>query len=427
VLLPSLSGLVHRLALFFFVLVLGNSAHSQGLRPPNPGLAIYEQALELIGQGEVDRATKILEAVVEKDPTNAGAWLDLALLYCQSGRALLAADTFDTLTRKFQVPPSILSLITFQQELGCGSKRAVKIDARLAIGHASNVNSAPSSDVIRFGAGAPISFLELSQDSRPRADTFLGGTVSAAVPTQGANQGTWFFGADSRSYFQEKDFDSQNLVLGYSESRFFDHSSLKQADWFASINHWRIGGESVESSLRLGLDLWAPNASPLSPEITLGVGSLLSRTTYDANRNFDGDRVEFLLLAAWQSQHSEGRYFFGPAADWAKSQRPGGDRLGWVLGGRHVWTSSVGRTQLGLGFDLLADQEIYNQTFFSGVKRETRRFYATVRHEIPLGLVRVSRESLLWFFQAGYERTSDSISIFSYENQTLTTGISGRW
>ena len=407
--------------------MLGDPANSQALRPPNPALASYEQALELIGQGDAARAIKILEALLENDPSNAGAWLDLALLYCQSGRTLQAADTFDALTQKFQVPPSILALITFQQQLGCGPARALRVDARLVIGHASNVNSAPSSDVIRFGAGAPISFLELSQDSRPRADTFLGLTLSAALPTQGANQGTWFFGADSRNYFQEKGFDSQNLVLGYSESRLLDHPSVGQADWFASINHWRIGGESVESSLKLGLDLWAPKASPRLPEITLGVGSLLSRTTYEANRSFDGDRLDLVLLAAWRSQRSAGRYFVGPAADWAKSERPGGDRLGWILGGRHVWTNSAGRTQLGLGLDSLADQKTYNETFFSGVKRQTRRFYATFRHEIPLDLIKTPQKPLFWFFQLGYERTDDSISIFSYTNHILTTGISGHW
>ena len=118
--------------------------------PPN----LYGEAMLAIANGRIADAEKILAVLAAAEPSHAGAWLDLAMLYCAVGNSASAAHLFTEIERRFAPPPAILEVMERQREGGCeGGRPKSDFTLRLGRGFEINVNQGASSPNFSFNDG----------------------------------------------------------------------------------------------------------------------------------------------------------------------------------------------------------------------------------------------------------------------------------
>ena len=101
-----LSGACFALALSLSQLAL---AEAQGGRAEKN---LYQVAMELMAEGRYDEMRVVLEELVSTEPEHAGAWLDIAMLYCSMGNAEKAEALFEkqVWTRILESRPQSISV-----------------------------------------------------------------------------------------------------------------------------------------------------------------------------------------------------------------------------------------------------------------------------------------------------------------------------
>lgn len=411
-------------------------SYSQGQSPtPQKSVSdydsLYEQAQIAISVGDRDRAVGLLEQVIKLNPRSAGALLDLALLHCELGESKEALERFIELERRFELPESIQSLITFRRQLGCANSVDVQYQAQITTGRVSNVNAAPISPIVQIGSGARTTFLELTERNRPTSDRFMGFGLQATGPVNFNNVGRWIALLDSRRYDTRNDFDLTNLVLGYAHPADINFGIFNHLNSMVSYGRVFLGERRFESALRFGADAWTLSHQAFSNSVTrarFGLGALLSVNRYDQDIRFDGHRLELLIRGeAILGSRFLFTSYVGPVLDQAVRDRPGGDRSGAVLGVEASYISPFGRTVVGFHGQQLQDQAVFNEIFFPEIERRNRRFFSTLRHEILVPDLGLGVSRLVVFGQVAKERSIDRLSIFSFKNHTLMAGIRGFW
>ena len=126
-----------------------------------------------IANGRIADAEKILAVLAAAEPSHAGAWLDLAMLYCAVGNSASAAHLFTEIERRFAPPPAILEVMERQREGGCeGGRPKSDFTLRLGRGFESNVNQGASSPNFSFNDGIRQIALVLLPEYLPRRDRF---------------------------------------------------------------------------------------------------------------------------------------------------------------------------------------------------------------------------------------------------------------
>jgi hypothetical protein len=166
----------------------------------------------------------------------------------------------------------------------------------------------------------------------------------------------------------------------------------------------------------------------VSSRMRYGFGLSALGSRYARDSQFDATRFEAGLK--YERSFSQGLDFgmsAGRVVDLARNARPGGDREGVFLTAEGFYKSRLGETNVLITGQQLKDQKLYNSLFFPGVRRDTRRFFATVRHEFPLNRLFSVSEQLLGYVQGTIDRSNDDISIFSVKNHIFTSGISVRF
>jgi len=69
------------------------------------GEDLYIQGLDWMARNELDRARSLMERAIELNPQNAGARMDLSLIYCQLGEVAKANDMWAEMRGAFSIPP----------------------------------------------------------------------------------------------------------------------------------------------------------------------------------------------------------------------------------------------------------------------------------------------------------------------------------
>ena len=141
----------------------------------------YSEAMLAISQGRLNDAQALLTTLVRDQPRHAGAWLDLAMLYCASAKADEAERLFQEIEQDFQPPPAIREVIARQRLAGCHGWQAKRdVTVRLSRGAESNANQGASNPIFSFGSGLSQVDLTLLPAYLPQADRYSNLYLEAA-------------------------------------------------------------------------------------------------------------------------------------------------------------------------------------------------------------------------------------------------------
>ncbi len=392
----------------------------------------YEQGLAALAAGDRTLAQAQFQLAIVHEPTNAGAWLDLALLYCEDGAIAQAEQTFRALESRFPLPEAIRQMIAYQRTQGCRSvvvksPLTPQLSAQLSAGYSSNVNAVASTSIIRFGPLSSISFLELSSESQPKEDSFLNLGFQATGHAGLFARDQWLTSIDTRRHNSHSAFDTTQLLVGYSIPIDTQHPSKPDVSITGSLSNWWLNQKQYETTQKFSLDGWSPVQKHNALATRWGLSLSFAQTSYRDNPSFNAQRGELLLRGEFAINQWSGMAFMGPLTDNALNERPGGDRSGLIAGVNlgHKWR--FGTTQATLAGQIQRDEQVYNALLFPGVERTGRRFFTTLRHEGELGFFLPRTKGLTGFISLGFERNRDSIEFFSFKNQLLMIGLRGQW
>lgn len=288
---------------------------------------VYLEAMRLIANGQKQDASEALTRMIQQEPEHAGAWLDLAILQCELGRAEEAERLFAEIVARFQPPPGILEVIAQRRAQGCdGWQPASRTSLMLGRGADNNVNQGASTSYFTLGSGNARLELQLLPEYLPKSDWFT--VLSAEHARDLSAAGTMGF-----VQFQAR----QNDAL----SRYNTTVIAAGAEHPWRTGNWNIRGGAVFSVLGLGDRLYQKQYQlqarispplPLPENLQFSVSAGVAHVAYPTLANFDANIWEMRGLLNYRTQQTQAQASLGYSSDRASAARPGGDRQGWMAG-----------------------------------------------------------------------------------------------
>lgn len=408
--------------------------HQPGLSHGDWGDKSYQRAIRSLSSGNYTQAQALLESITADVPQHAGAWLDLALLYCQLGETQKAELIYQRIERDLQAPLSILQVIQEMRTQGCQFELKWIKQAHVGLGYSSNVNFAPTDGVIRFAGTAPFSELILSPSYRPRSDHYVLTELQTLLPANPHNLGgaQWQGLLQYKKYQQETDQNVLALALGARWTGFFERplknvrSGMWPEHWETGFqfNRTHIGSSPYENSLFAWTTMWTQEQTEWLESKQAwrwGAEWNLSYYQYLQNANYDAVRIDLKWRQQWQWPTAYALHLFGlslgPSIDKAQGDRPGGDRYGYT--GLVEWDARwhpQHQTVAYIQHQSLKDQVPYSATFFGSQARLPKSTMVALRHTYRLSLEHQVYAQYL------RQTTKDTINLFSYDNQSVMIG-----
>lgn len=228
------------LARLLTVLILASGIGCAHAEPGTVAPPAYDAALEALLAGDEREAARRLWRIVETDPGHAGAWLDLGLIYCDSGMAAAAARIFDHIERRFNPAEAIRQLIELVRARGCRPPLPpppYRFQAGLRAGHDSNPNFGLAADSLTLRINGIPTPVELTAASRPQPSAWSAlNLLAEAAPAPG-----WRLHAVAglADYRRGGEHDQRRLLLAASHFSGPAHSSA----WLSRT--W-LGGEAYQ-------------------------------------------------------------------------------------------------------------------------------------------------------------------------------------
>jgi hypothetical protein len=293
-----------------------------------PEALLYETALSAMQNENLPQAIELLELLVRTTPTHAGAWLDLAEVYCRLGREIEARTTLVRL--KSELPSiaekvDILSALVLKTCTSAPSRSLVSNSfLEMGSGTSSNANLGSIQRELIVGPIDSPLLLTLSGDSMPQADSFIdfkGGT-------------SLIVGSSDRiaATISAREFKTQTRFNELISSLDWQHQ-LNAGPWPAvmSAHHkWTLlNGKLYAQTLQVGADLFTP-VSVLGGRFFVGLS--LSPTRYaevSANNIFS---TSTRVGIQWPSGAQIEAFWRENAAT---NNRPGGDAVAYQIKGRY--------------------------------------------------------------------------------------------
>ena len=369
---------------------------------------VYRDAMIAITEGRTADAEQALAALMEAEPLHAGAWLDLAMLYCATGNSVAAEELFLEIERRFAPPPPILEVIGYQRRLGC-IKPPVKMDLtlRMARGFESNVNQGALSPNFSVGSGVNQINLVLLPEYLPHGDQFTSLTADWAREFSPS-------GATGAVQWQSRLYDHWT---GYNTSSLF--LSLDQP-WRWGAWGWRVAGSTgwvtLNEQMYLQQNQFQLEVSPPTPLPAgwqLGLLGGWSQITYPSLSGLDAQWREARATLSFRRDEAWYQASTGLIQDSAMGQRPGGGRVGvqasWQ--GRMGWGNGV-RGELGWQVQRWTGEQHYSPGLI-----DVRRIQQT--QTLRAAVVFPLRDEQALILEVKDIQNDENISLFSYRNHVL--------
>jgi len=284
---------------------------------------LYREAMLAITEGRLGDAEKFLADLVDQEPRHAGAWLDLAILYCASGNAAAAEHLFSEIERRYAPPPPILEVIAHQRKLGCvGWTAKTNAGIRLGRGYESNVNQGARSPNFSIGGGGSQIDLVLLPEFRPRGDQFT--NVSGELVRDFSQSGA--FGVvqfQSRNYDQLSRYNTIALFVGAENPWRWDRWGGRLA---GTTGFMTLDGEVYLKQTQIQLEVVPP--LPLGRGWQFGLTGSWSYIAYPTLSNFDAQWWETRGTLSYLGEDVWWQANVGAVTDRQAGERPGGDRAG---------------------------------------------------------------------------------------------------
>ncbi len=288
---------------------------------------LYRNAMQLLSQGEQDKANEALTRLIEQEPQHAGAWLDLAITQCALGHAAEAERLFQAIESRFSPPPGILEVIASHRAQGCKDWQPTHQNSiMLARGGDNNVNQGASSPNFSIGSGSARIDLQLLPEYLPQRDqyTLLSTDYKRDVNKNGS---AVFVQLKARKNDTLERFDTTSLLLGLERPWRFGNWAVQGV---ATTGFLTLGNKLYQQQNQLQARIFLPFKLPNSIQLSVLAG--LTHFTYPMLPNFNSNTSEMSALLAYQGESQRTQVSAGYLYDSGKTGRLGGDRQGWFAG-----------------------------------------------------------------------------------------------
>jgi Tetratricopeptide repeat len=404
--------------------LLGGWAAPAGAQelPPEQAEHLYTQALQAMAANNLPAAQELLQRLVDGRPDHAGAWLDMAVLYCQLGNNTQAQALWSEVETRFAPPPAILELIALQREQGCASplpQAGLQAQLQVSRGASSNVNQGVRDLAVGLNGPAGTLVLQLLPEYAPRADryTLLSGGATQQLNSAGLEgfaqwQGRWL---DT-----EKRFNVKDLTVGLAQP--WDIGAWR-GRWQLGTGTTALGGTAYQRHQQAQARA-TPPWQPLGAWRWSLAGGL-SRLDYPTLPAFDAWQWDARLQLEQATPLGQLQVYGGAAQDHGNTQRPGGNRDGASLG--LEWQQPLGEVagqtwvaRLGLDWQWWKSRALYSPGFIE-LRRAQRTFTGTA------ALVLALSPDEAWVLEARQVHNNENIGLFVYDAYSLQLSYQKRW
>lgn len=375
---------------------------------------LYRDAMLAITEGRLADAEQALASLLAGEPRHAGAWLDLAMLYCAAGNAATAETLFTEIESRFAPPPPILDVITQQRQLGCSGWQAKNhVMLRLGRGFQSNVNQGAPHTNLSIGSGDSLIELVLLPAYWPHSDQFTNLSVEL-VRDLSPSGATGLLQFQNRTYDHLSGYNTSSFVVGAEQPWRWGSWGLKAT---GSIGAMSLDGQLYLKQTQLQLALEPP--LPLPANWQLGVAAGWNKVSYATLSSFDAQWWETRGTLSYRKGDLWLQSSLSAVQDQQNGHRAGGDRAGTLA-------SLQGR--LGLGGQVVVELGWHLQRwqgaldYFPGlidVRRQQNT--RTLRAAAIYPLNGQSTLVLEW----KNTENDENISVFAYRDRVLQ--LSWQW
>lgn len=391
----------------------GTMAHASSLDEGEvPDL--YRDAMLAITEGRLADAERALASLLAGEPRHAGAWLDLAMLYCAAGNAATAEVLFTEIEGRFSPPPPILAVIAQQRKLGCSGWQAKNhVMVRLGRGYQGNVNQGALHTNFSIGSGDRQIDLVLLPGYLPHSDGFTNLSVEF-VRDLSSSGATGFLQFQHRNYDRLSDYNTSVFFAGAEHPWRWGAWGLRAT---GSIGAMTLGGQLYLKQTQLQLALEPP--IPLPASWQLGVSAGWNSVRYATLSSFDAQWWETRGTLSYRRGEVWLQSSLSVVQDQQSGHRAGGDRTGTLA-------SVQGRMSLGsqvmgeLGWNLQRWRGEHN--YLPGLidvrrQQNTRTLRAAAIYPLD------GRSA--WVLEWKNTENDENISVFSYRDRVLQ--LSWQW
>ena len=366
----------------------------------------YNEAMLAIAEGRLSDAERLLTSLIKDEPRHAGAWLDLAMLYCASGNKLGAERLFLDIEQQFDPPPAILDVISRQRLAGCkGWQARSEYTLRLTRGHETNANQGASNPLYAFGSGLSQVELVLLPAYLPKPDSYK------ATYFELARQITPD-GLGAVMQFQRRNYDSL--------SQLNSHSVFIGAELPIIWRNWLFKNSVAAGWMTLGeklylrqeqLQLEARPPIGLPPEWQASVAAGLKKFGYPTLPGFDAQWREVKGMLSYTQPNYAIQTSLSSVQDVQSGQRPGGDRRGNLKGLslRRAWNSEWS-SELGLQSQTWVGERLYSPGLIDVLRQQQ-----TLTKRMNLNWSYAHNQALILEYKE--VKNDENISIFGYRNK----------
>jgi hypothetical protein len=393
----------------------------------DPGYLAYRGAV-LNGLSRPQEAAALLEQALMLEPDMPGAQLDYAEALAALGDTAAATAFIRHLLARPDVPPSLRShlvrrlsvlnslerfdaLVGLRAWVGEDWRGAASVTAKA--GYETNLNSAPSRDVLNLTIPGGEAVLLLAEPFRQRGGTAVvgeaRGQLSRRLP---GGAGLQFYGeVRTRLTPSASDTNYQQVQGVAAWSR-----PLTAGDALFGIGatHLHYGGESLYNAVRLTASRdWRLNGC----EPRLGLETEWRH--YPASKSLEGHFYGASTSVACRVGSNRVTAFLRAGVDSAQQDRSGGDQRQADL--RFAWLGSLGSGSLLIDLVLSRQQDDsgFSPLFDDNAARRVRRATVFLEYAYPLAPD--------WSLVASFEgtRQRSNLALFDVSNRAIYLGL--RW
>jgi hypothetical protein len=375
--------------------------------PARPQEELYREAMESIAGGRAEDASDKLSRMIALEPEHAGAWLDLAIIQCQLGRAAEAERLFQAIESRFDPPPGIREVIRSHRIRGCaGWQPRSQWSLSLGRGRDTNVNQGASSPNFSIGNGTSRIDLQLLPEFLPQDDDYT--LLAADYLRDVRRNGVGFAQLRLRKNDSLSRYDTTSLRLGMEQLWQFGDWSMRGT---AAVGLLKLGSQLYQRQGQLQARISVPVSLPEGVQFNLLTG--FSRVQYATLKNYDASTAEFGGLLAYQDHRVQVQGSAGYLSDHGRATRLGGDRQGWfagVQGSVRLPANLIG--ELGWTRQHWLADSAYSPGLIDAVRRQDTHL---IRAGLTLPIKPHHALNIEWRKVINHE----NISIFQYNSQLL--------
>ena len=378
---------------------------SLGALPVRAG-ALYNDAMQAISEGRLVDAEQLLTSLIKDEPRHAGAWLDLAMLYCAAGNKGGAERLFLEIEQQFAPPPAILEVLARQRQAGCaGWQPKNDYTFRLTRGQETNANQGASNPIYSYGSGLSQIDLMLLPAYLPKPDGYTASYFEIAREIKPHGLAT-VLQLQTRNYDSLSQFNSNSVFLGAEFPLAWRQWSFKHsaAVGWMTLDEWLYLKQQV-----LQFEARPPLALP--PEWQASIAAALKKFTYPTLPGFNANWREVKVSLGYAQPHYSIQSSVSSVQDIQAGQRPGGDRQGHLKGLRlrRAW-SPEWSSELGWQSQNWVGERLYSPGLI-----DSRRLQETQIKSVSLNWSYAPNQALILEYKD--VKNDENISIFGYRNK----------